>query len=146
MRYIASSAATTSWSNVSPSIPKVAVPTLIPTRADRFFPTASENFETAFSMRATQLFHLRTDDFLNQRHKLVASITRQKIVLAQLPLDDVRHFAEHLVARFVTVRVVHVLELIQVQHHYLKSPIRATRARCFFFKTQRQIARIWQAR
>src|SRR6185436_4949955 len=51
MRYISLSAATTSWSRVSPSTPNVAVPILIPTRAERFLPSGSENFDTALSIR-----------------------------------------------------------------------------------------------
>ena len=76
---------------------------LIPTRAKRFLPTGSENFETALSMRMHKLFNLRAHNFLHQRDKLIAAVTRQKIILTQLSLDQVSHFAQHLVADLVTV-------------------------------------------
>src|SRR6185503_18040924 len=87
----------------------------------------------------TQIFNLRADNLLHERDKLIATGTREKVVLTQLPRDQVRHLAQHLVACFVPVSIVDVLKLIEVEHHDLERSISATRTRGLFFKSQRQV-------
>src|ERR1043166_625213 len=90
-----------------------------------------------------ELLDLSAHHFLDQRDELIATVTREEIILAQLPLDQMGDFAEHLVAGLMTVAVVNVLELVEVEHDDLERPIGATRTRRFFFKPQREITSVW---
>src|SRR5688500_16953267 len=92
----------------------------------------------------TQLLNLRANNLLDQRNKLVTSIPRQKIVLAKLSGDEVGYLTQHLVTRFMTMGVIYLLKLIEIEHHHLEGTICTTRARSFFFKPQRETTRVRQ--
>src|SRR4029079_12188659 len=57
-----------------------------------------------------QLFDLRSHELLHDSDKLIARVARQEVVLAQLRLNYSAHLAQHLVAGFVTKRVVDQFE------------------------------------
>src|SRR6266851_9382809 len=91
-----------------------------------------------------QLVDLRTFEAGNDRYKFIAGVTCQKIVFAQLTMDQARDLTQHAVADLVSERVVDQLEMIEVQHDYLERLSGTLGTRDFFLKTNVQTARVRQ--
>src|SRR4051795_10640481 len=56
-----------------------------------------------------------------KHEELVAAVARDQVGGSRRPLEPARHLAQQLVSRLVAVRVVHVLEVVQVdvEHRHL---------------------------
>ncbi len=66
---------------------------------------------------------------LEHDHELVARDAREHVAFAQRPTDAPRELLQERVAHAVAERVVHVLEVVEVEEHHRHAPEGAARAR-----------------
>src|SRR5437764_10802213 len=75
-------------------------------------------------------------------HKLLSSKATHDIFRAHASLEKSRGFAQHSIASIVTVGVIEVLEMIQIEHHYPHRLLGAQSAPDFAFEDLFQITAI----
>src|SRR5882724_11427332 len=94
--------------------------------------TVSANLQRKLGNRCfdatAQILYLIANQLLDNSHKLIAGISRHKIILAQLALNDASHLSQHLVAHLVAKGVVNNLEVIEIKHDHREWPASPARA------------------
>ena len=92
----------------------------------------------------TKFVHLIDRHIRNNGNEFITSVPRQKIVFAQLGLNERGNLSQHPIAHFVAERVINYFEVIEVQHNQLECTLGAASARHLLFETNVEAASIRQ--